>query len=122
MLDNNELFESTMYAGNGYGTKKIEVEQIVSKGKKAICTMDVCGAMTLKTEFPKVTTVYIKRNRIDLLRAILEKDITNEDKVNRIIAIEDEKRNEEICDYTIKNISLEEASEEIIKLLELKKI
>jgi hypothetical protein len=50
---------------------------------------------------------------------ILEKNCSNTDKVNRIIAIDHEKRNEEICDYVIRNNNYEEALSEIINVLGL---
>ena len=54
-----------------------------------------------------------------LIEKILEKNCSNTDKVNRIIAIDHEKRNEEICDYVIRNNNYEEALSEIINVLGL---
>ena len=80
--------------------------------------MDICGAMSLKTNYKDVVTVYIKRDKRELLESILEKNSTNEDKVNRIISIDDERRNEEICDFVVdKNGSFEETADKIIELL-----
>ena len=59
MCDNNELFESTMYAGHGYGSKIQDVKDILEKGKHVVTAMDICGAMSLKTNFPHVITVYL---------------------------------------------------------------
>lgn len=103
MLENDELFESTMYAGHGFGSKKSDVDTIIGSGKTVLTIMDICGAMSLKTHYKDVVTVYIKRDKRDLLTSILEKNSTNEDKVNRIISIDDERRNEEICDFVIEN-------------------
>ena len=103
MLDKKELFESTMYAGHGFGSKKSDVDAILSSGKRVLAIMDICGAMSLKTHYKDVVTVYVKRDKRELLSAILEKNSTNEDKVNRIISIDDERRNEEICDYVVDN-------------------
>ena len=103
MLDKKELFESTMYAGHGFGSKKSDVDAILARGKRVLAIMDICGAMSLKTHYKDVVTVYVKRDKRKLLSAILEKNSTNEDKVNRIISIDDERRNEEICDYVVDN-------------------
>ena len=65
--------------------------------------MDICGAMSLKTHYKDVVTVYVKRDVRDLIHSILENNSNNDDKVNRIIAIDDERRNEEICDYVVEN-------------------
>ena len=120
MCDNEELFESTMYAGHGYGSKIQDVKDILQQGKHVITAMDICGAMSLKTNFPHVITVYIKRDKRKLIESILQKNSSIEDKVNRLISIEDEKNNEDICDYVIAYDKYEDAVEEIIKTLKLK--
>jgi guanylate kinase len=119
MCETEELFESTMYAGHGYGSKREDVNKILNSGKHVLTTMDICGAMSLKTNFPNVITVYIKRDRRKLIESILNKNSTNEDKINRLISISDEKNNEDICDYTISYNTYDEACDEIIKLLNL---
>ena len=63
--------------------------------------MDICGAMAMKTHFSNVITIYVKRDKKDLLAAILEKDAPTPDKVNRLMAIESETKNAYICDYTV---------------------
>lgn len=119
MLDEGHFFESTMYAGHGFGSKKEDVDRILSKRKIVLATMDICGAMALKTNYKNVTTVYIKRDRRELLASILSRNCSDEDKVNRIISVDDEKRNEEICDYVILNRNYEEAANEIMSILNL---
>ena len=61
LCESGEMFQSTMYAGHGYGSKKEDVENILNRGKHVLTTMDICGAMSLKTNFKNVTTIYIKR-------------------------------------------------------------
>ena len=68
--------------------------------------------------YKDVVTVYIKRDKRELIASILDKDSTNDDKVNRIISIDDERRNEEICDYVVENHGdHSEAAKQIIELL-----
>ena len=118
MLENNELFESSMYAGHGFGSKKSDVDALLCDGKTVLTIMDICGAMSLKTHYKNVVTVYIKRDKRDLLSSILKKNSSDEDKVNRIISIDDERRNEEICDFVVENNGdYESAAERIIDLL-----
>ena len=121
MVQTGELFESTMYAGHGYGSKKEDLDCILKQNKNILATTDICGAMAIKTHFDNVVTVYIKRDRKVLINSILNKKCCNEDKVNRIISIDDEKANEGICDYVVNNNgSYEETADEIIKMLNLK--
>ena len=118
MLENNELFESSMYAGHGFGSKKSDVDALLCDGKTVLTIMDICGAMSLKTHYKNVVTVYIKRDKRDLLSSILKKNSSDEDKVNRIISIDDERRNEEICDFVVENNGdYNVAAEKIIELL-----
>lgn len=113
MTDCGEFFEVTTYANRSYGSRKSDVEQILNSGKHVITVMDICGAMALKTLFPHVITVYVKRYKKDLITAILEKNCTTEDKANRLLSIENELRNAQVCDYTVMFETAEQAVNEI---------
>ena len=117
MCDSGEMFQSTMYAGHGYGSRKQDVQAILDSGKHVMTTMDICGAMSLKTYFKNVVTIYIKRDKKALMSAILKKNSSIEDKVNRLIAIESERRNAEICDYVVDFDNYDEAAEKILQIL-----
>lgn len=113
MADNGEFFENTTYAHHAYGSRKEDVEQILARGKHVLTVMDICGAMALKTVFPHVITVYVKRDQKSLISAILEKHCPNEDKANRLIAIPAETRNAQVCDYTVNYENAKQAVEAI---------
>ena len=119
MCDSGELFQSTMYAGHGYGSRKSDVEAILAQGKHVLTTMDICGAMSLKTNFKNVITVYIQREKRGLLSAILRKNSSVEDKVNRILAIDTEKQNAAICDYVVKFDTYDQAVAQLNDILKL---
>lgn len=118
LCDSGEMFQSTMYAGHGYGSKKEDVEAILRAGKHVLTTMDICGAMSLKTHFPNVTTIYMKRNKKLLIASILRKNSSIEDKTNRLIAIESEKQNAEICDYVVEFDTYDQAVEQLRSILQ----
>ena len=117
MCDSGEMFASTMYAGHGYGSRKVDVEGILSRGKKVITTMDICGAMSLKTHFDKVITVYMKRARKDLMANILRKNSSIDDKVNRLLAIEYEEQNGALCDYVVEYDNYDDAVLQLSEIL-----
>ena len=119
MKESGELFQSTMYAGQGYGSKKSDVEKILATGKHVLTTMDICGAMSLKTNFKNVITIYIKRDKKALIGSILRKNSSIEDKVNRIIAIESEAQTAAICDYIVEFDSYPEAVRQICDILNI---
>ena len=101
MCEKGEMFESTMYAGHHYGSCKEDVEGILEKGKHVLTVMDICGAMSLKTHFPNVTTVYVRREKRKLLEDLLQKPLSLDEKVSRIMALEAEQKNADICDYIV---------------------
>ena len=115
MQENGELFESTMYAGHCYGSCKKDVEDILASGKHVLTVMDICGAMSLKTHFQNVTTVYITRKKRDLVASVLEKNLSNQEKTSRILALDSETRNAEICDYVVSGDDFDQAAKEILK-------
>ena len=115
MQERGEMFESTMYAGHYYGSCKADVEKILDSGKHVLTVMDICGAMALKTHFPKVTTVYIQQNKRELLENLLQKPLSLDEKVRRILALEAEEKNAEICDYTVKVTTYDAAAKEILE-------
>lgn len=120
MCESGEMFQSSMYAGHGYGSTKEDVEKILEKGKHVITTMDICGAMSLKTNFKNnVIMIYIKREKQALLASILKKNSSIEDKVQRIIATESEKQNSEICDYVVTFNEYDEAVEKLCSILHI---
>ena len=117
MCDNGELLQSTMYGGHGYGAKKEDVEKILSRGKKVLTTMDICGAMSLKTHFKNVTTIYIKRDKKALMSNILRKNSSIADKVNRLSAIDYEDKNAALCDYVVSFNTYDEALKQLRNIL-----
>ena len=121
MCESGELFQSTMYAGHGYGSCKSDVENILKKGKHVLTTMDICGAMSLKTHFKNVTTIFISRQKKAVLSNILRKNSSLEDKINRIMAIDFSKKNSELCDYVVQFDSYADALEQVREILGIKK-
>lgn len=119
MQESGEIFESTTYASRCYGSRKSDVQDILDRGKHVLTVMDICGAMALKTHFSNVITVYVKREKKDLLTAVLEEHMPTQEKVNRILAIDGESRNAQICDYVVQFENGRQAAEEICRTLEI---
>ena len=117
MRDSGEIFESTMYAGHNYGSCKQDIEDILGRGHHVLTVMDICGAMVLKTHFPNVTTVYVQQEKELLLKNLLNKPLSLDEKVNRIMALEAEQKNADICDYTVPVTTYSKAAREILDSL-----
>lgn len=114
MQEKGEIFESTMYAGHCYGSRKADVEKILTGGKHVLTVMDICGAMALKTHFPNVATVYMQRSKRELVAAVLQKQLSTEEKVSRLLALDAETQNAEICDYVVPVMDYDQAAKELL--------
>ncbi|MBQ7045020.1 MAG: hypothetical protein IJN65_00845 [Clostridia bacterium] len=117
MCDSGELISSTMYVGHGYGSKKCDIDKILNSNKRVLTTMDICGAMSLKTYYKNVTTIYIKRDKKALMTNILQKNSSIEDKVTRLISIDYEPQSAALCDYVIDFDDYSDAVAQLAKIL-----
>ena len=117
MCDSGEIFQSTMYAGHSYGSKATDIQRILSSNKRVLTTMDICGAMSLKTRYKNVTTIFIKREKKALMANILRKNCSVEDKVNRLTALEYIEKNSALCDYVISFDDYNDALEQLHQIL-----
>lgn len=117
MCEGGEMLQSTMYAGHGYGSKKEDIQKILAGGKRVLTTMDICGAMSLKTQFKKVTTIYLKRDKKSLMTNIIKKNSSVEDKVNRLTALEYVDKNAALCDYVISFDDYDDAFAQLLSIV-----
>jgi guanylate kinase len=119
MTESGEMFQSTMYSGHSYGSVKSDIEKILQSGKHVLTTMDICGAMSLKTHFKNVTTIYIRRQKKAIISNLLRKKSSVEDKANRIMAIDFAEKTADLCDYVVKFDLYDEAEEKLSEILRL---
>jgi guanylate kinase len=81
LKDIGEIFESTIYSGNYYGSSKQEVAKVLQSGKNVIIPLDMCGAIGMKTTFDNATIVFVDRHKRDILTALLSRNSSVEDKM-----------------------------------------
>lgn len=114
-----EFLEFTIYAGNCYGTTFSSINDVLHEGKTPIIPIDIAGALALKNHFDNVAIIFINRDKKAVISEIIKRDVPNEEKVNRLISLNDEYKNEQVCDYSVLNdSSIKEVSEKIIKIKE----
>jgi len=77
--------------------------------------LDMCGAISMKRHFP-TAIIYINKEKQELIKDIIDEDYSTEEKTLRILSIDAEKRNREICDYVIDNKN-GDGAEQILKLI-----
>ncbi len=96
------FLETTVYSGYYFGTTATDIDAIVSEGKCAVIPIDICGALTLKNRYrSRALTVFMQRGRYDVIRDIVSRDLAPDDKTCRILSLDDEYRNEELCDVSV---------------------
>lgn len=115
-FDKQEFFENTRYAGIQYGTKKEDIQAVLDEGLYPVMPLDMCGAIAMKRHFP-TSIIYISREKEALIRDIIEESYSLDEKTLRILSLDAEKKNREICDYVIDNSSLDGA-EKLLQLIE----
>lgn len=117
--DAHNFVETTSYAGEYYGIRMETIVDIFTgpnKGRKLVIPIDICGANALQRAYgSRVKTVYIKRSRPELVAKILAKDISDQEKALRILALDKEERNESLCDACVVWSSLQQVVDEIRK-------
>ena len=120
--ENGDFIETFRYAGNNYGTRYEDLSRLMAEDKDVIIVMEINGAMKIKEAFPSCTKIiYLERPFEELVMAILERDISNEDKTSRIVQIlEDLKVADMDCvDFKVKNETgkLQETAQQVYQLL-----
>lgn len=81
-----KFVETTVYAGYHYGTYLAEVERAISGEHPVLWIMEKEGALKIKERFPDDTMViHIDRDTKACIRAVMDRDIPEKDKLNRVI-------------------------------------
>ena len=104
MMDKGEFFETSSYMGHYYGTTYKDIEKLQDSGYMPVFVLDINGAIAIKKHFKNAMNVFIKRDKDDCIRSILERNVSIDEKVRRISSLDAEMKNEEFCDSIIKNI------------------
>lgn len=94
--------ETTVYSGYHFGTSEKDISPIVDRGEIAVIPIDICGAITLKNLYRnKAILVFTNRDRASVIKSIIDRDIDIDDKTRRIMSLDFEYRNSEICDVEV---------------------
>lgn len=101
--DAGHFIESTVYSRFHFGTGEDEIKSIISRGHYAVLPIDICGALTIRNEFRKHSLmVYVNREKTSIIKDIVDRNIDTEDKVRRIMSLDFECHNAEVCDMELK--------------------
>ncbi|MBR6426642.1 MAG: hypothetical protein IKS28_02330 [Clostridia bacterium] len=98
-----EFIETPVYSKFFFGTSRGQIDNIIRDGKIAVIPIDICGAMTLKNVYrSRAALVFTDGDKREILTNIINRDISDEDKINRIMSIDFELRNIEFCDFSVR--------------------
>ncbi len=114
----NSYIETTVYSGYHFGTSEKDISPIVERGHVAVIPIDICGAITLKNLYrDRAMLVFTRRDRAEAIKSIIKRDIDLDDKTRRIMSLDFEYRNSEVCDVEV-NVG-EDVEAAIRKIVEL---
>ncbi|MDD3831416.1 MAG: hypothetical protein PHW00_02025 [Clostridia bacterium] len=114
------FIETTVYSKCFFGMSSEDISSIMDKGLCAVIPIDICGAVSIKNMFrAKAMLVFTNRDRSAVVLDIINRDISSEDKMRRIMSLDFEYRNVEICDIELKvGDDAESAAEQLAKMID----
>jgi guanylate kinase len=120
MVRDGELLEHAHYADNWYGTPRAAVEERLAAGTAVLLEIEVQGARQIRAQSPEARLVFLAPpSWEELERRLRGRGTEPEDVVRRRLdtarielAAEDE------FDATIVNTSIEEAAEQLVRLMD----
>ncbi len=117
--DKGDYLETTVYSKYHFGTSKGQLDPIVQRGSYAVIPIDICGALTIRNAYRTQTLmVFVNREKSDVIKNIIGRKSNEDDKVRRIMSLDFEYRNAEICDIELKvNDDPKEAAETLIDII-----
>lgn len=98
--EEEDFFMTTVYGKNFYGVKYKNIKTLLDRHDNLVMVVDMRGYAALKTKFPTVS-IYKDQTYEKCISNTLKKEMSDEEKTNRIMAIKRERRNMELCDYVL---------------------
>lgn len=120
LIDQGEFLESEEVYGNRYGTLKSEVQKAVSSGRDVLVEVDVKGALTVHSQLAGALMVFIMPPSMEELESRLRKRGTDsESEIGARIEVApwEVKTGESDFDVVIVNSDVEEAADELARVL-----
>ncbi|MCQ2538092.1 MAG: hypothetical protein MJ124_06820 [Lachnospiraceae bacterium] len=100
--DDGKFLETTVYSRYHFGTAKNQVDPIVNNGGYAVIPIDICGALTIRNAYRTQTLlVFVNREKSEVIKNIIGRKSSDDDKVRRIMSLDFEYRNNDICDVEL---------------------
>ena len=119
-IQNDNVLEYNEYVGNFYGTPKDVVFEKINQGIDVVLEIEVNGAKMIKEKVPNCVSIFIAPPSYDALKERLVGRNTEAPDVieKRLIKAEDEISSANLYDYIVINDDVDEASNEVISIIE----
>lgn len=100
--DEGRFIETTVYSKYYFGTSEEHINPIVQRGHIAVIPIDICGALTVKNIYRnRAMLVFVNRDKYSVIKDIIERESNIDDRARRIMSLDFEYRNVEICDLEV---------------------
>ncbi len=117
-IKNNLMAENEQYSGNYYGSRKEDVNKLLSSGNNVLFIVETKGALNLKKVFNDAILIFIKAPSVEELeKRLINRGDKIEDVKKRIDEVNDEIGREKEFDYIIVNDILENAIKEVEEII-----
>lgn len=124
LIENDKLLEWACFCDNFYGTPVEYVEKQMKLGKDVLLEIEVQGALQVKEKFPETVLVFMIPPTLEDLRNRLTGRGTESEEVieKRIKRASDEIELIEKYDYVVINNRIEDAKEDLLKIVAAEKM
>lgn len=124
LIDDEMLLEWAHFCGNYYGTPLEYVQNKMKQGKNVILEIEVDGALQVKKKYPDAVLIFLMPPTMEELRIRLDRRGTESPEIiaRRLRRAETELDLLEKYDYVVINDDINEAKEDIIKIVDAEKM
>lgn len=120
MIGDSQFLEWADYGANLYGTPLAPVLDTLDRGEDVLLEIEVQGARQVREAYPDALMIFIRAPSLDeLARRLRRRGDTNEDQIERRLEIAHWELSiaENLFDHIVVNADIEEATEEVLRLV-----
>lgn len=109
----------TTYAGRRYTLDASEIKKKLDAETSVVVVVDISGAIALKREFPTVI-IFCRQSREEMIKNVLldfrKNNVTYEQATMQLLSMEQELKNESLCDFSVRSDDLDSTIELLNRL------
>ena len=124
LVDHDAFLEWAEVHGRRYGTLQSKVREILESGRDCLLEIDVQGGLQVSQKIPKsCVTIFIKApSEEELIKRITGRGRGHDDIKRRMMTARWEMTQEEVYQYSVVNDSLDEAVDEVLRIIREERI